>query len=121
VKIGVLPTRMKEALANAGRAAETNSLPWAAMARGLGAIYFVLLPRDRVEETRRRVIQATNQILHECAGLGGNATIPWCPPEWKSALKVWGLDRGDLQQMRKLKELFDPRGILSPGRFAGGL
>jgi glycolate oxidase FAD binding subunit len=91
------------------------------MARGPGVIYFALLPNDRSDEARRRVIQATDQILPECAALGGNATIPWSPAEWKSALKVWGLERGDIAQMRKLKKLFDPPGILCPGRFMGGL
>jgi glycolate oxidase FAD binding subunit len=121
VKMSVLPTRMKELLTNAAKAAETNSLPWAAMARGLGVIYFALLPIDRSDETRRRVIQTTDQILPECAAMGGSATIPWSPAEWKSSLKVWGLERGDLDQMRKLKNIFDPHGVLSPGRFIGGL
>jgi glycolate oxidase FAD binding subunit len=121
VKMGVLPTRMNEVLASAARAAETNSLPWAAIARGVGVIYFTLLPKDRSDETRLRVIQATDQILFECTGLGGNATIPWSPAEWKSSLKVWGLERGDLDLMRKLKTLFDPSGTVSPGRFVGGL
>jgi glycolate oxidase FAD binding subunit len=121
VKMGVLPTRMNEVLASAARAAETNSLPWAAIARGVGVIYFTLLPKDRSDETRLRVIQATDQILFECAGLGGYATIPWSPAEWKSSLKVWGLERGDLDLMRKLKTLFDPSGTVSPGRFVGGL
>jgi glycolate oxidase FAD binding subunit len=121
VKMSVLPTRMNEVLASAARAAETNSLPWAAIARGLGVIYLALLPKDRSDEGRLRMIQATDQMLFECAGLGGNATIPWSPAEWKSSLKVWGLERRDIDQMRKLKRLFDPSGILSPGRFVGGL
>ena len=54
---------MNEILTSAERAAETNSLPWAVMARGLGVIYFVLLPVDRAEETRRRVVQAADQML----------------------------------------------------------
>jgi len=121
VKMSVLPTRMKDAIANAVSAADTNLLPWAAMARGVGVIYFALLPKDRTEEVRSRVIQATDQILHECAGLVGNATIPWSPSEWKGVLKVWGPERADFDQMRKLKNLFDPHEILSPGRFAGGI
>ena len=80
-----------------------------------------LLPTDGEQDSRRRVTQATDQILLACRDSGGEATIPWCPAEWKSALKVWGLDRRDLDQMRKLKEVFDPHGTLSPGRFVGGL
>jgi len=114
-------SQMAAVLANAAWAAETNSLPWAAMARGLGIIYFALLPRDRGDDARRRVIQATDQILPESAALGGHASIPWSPAEWKSSLKVWGLERPDLEQMRKLKNLFDPAGTLSPGRFMGGM
>jgi glycolate oxidase FAD binding subunit len=121
MKISVQPTRMKEALAEAGRAAEANSLPWAAMARGLGIIYMALLPGDRGEESRSRVVNATNQILAAGAKLDANATIPWAPSEWKSALKIWGLERADFPQMQKVKKVFDPRGILSPGRFVGGL
>jgi glycolate oxidase FAD binding subunit len=121
MKISVQPTRMKEALAEAGRAAEANSLPWAAMARGLGVIFIALLPGDRGEESRSRVVNATNQILAAGAKLDANAAIPWAPSEWKSALKIWGLERADLSQMQKVKKVFDPRGILSPGRFAGGL
>jgi FAD/FMN-containing dehydrogenase len=121
VKASVLPSRMGELLACAARAAETNSLPCAVMARGLGVAYAVLSPNDRSEEARRRVIQATDQLLHECAKLGGNASIPWSPAEWKPALKVWGVERAETAQMGKLKKLFDPLGILSPGRFMGGL
>jgi len=121
VKIGVPPTRMAEILAAAARAAEANSLPWAALARGLGVIYFALLPRERSEDARLSATRTASEILAECFALGGHATIPWCPGEWKSALAVWGRERGDFEIMRKLKKVFDPRGVLSPGRFVGGL
>jgi glycolate oxidase FAD binding subunit len=121
MKMSVLPARMNELLAKAAKAAETNSLPWAAMARGLGIIYFALLPADRSDQMHRRVIQTLDQILRDCLLMVGNATIPWSPTEWKTTLKVWGLERGDLDQMRKLKNIFDPQAILSPGRFLGGI
>jgi glycolate oxidase FAD binding subunit len=121
LKISVLPTRMAETLTTSARAAESNHLPWVAMARGVGVIYFALLPAERNEEAKQHAAQASNQILAACAALGGHATIPWCPGEWKDVLKVWGLDRPDFAQMKKLKMVFDPRGALSPGRFVGGL
>jgi FAD/FMN-containing dehydrogenase len=121
LKISVLPMRIKNVLDEGARIAEKNSLPWAAMARGLGIIYFVLLPSDRNEESERRVAQATDEILSASVKLEGTAWIPWCPSEWKSKLKVWGLERGDSAQMPKVKKVFDPHGIFSPGRFAGGL
>jgi glycolate oxidase FAD binding subunit len=125
VKISVLPSHMTQILAIAEQAAEINSLECAAMARGLGILYFALLPADRGEESRRRVIQASEHILTECGKLDGNGSIPWLPSEWpvewKESLKVWGPPRGDFEQMRKVKNIFDPGSILSPGRFVGSL
>jgi glycolate oxidase FAD binding subunit len=121
VKISVLPLRMADALVRAERAAESNALPWAAMARGLGVIYFALLPAERTEDARARCAAATDAIHAACAELGGHSTIPWCPADWKRALKIWGLPRADFVQMQKLKSVFDPHGVLSPGRFVGGI
>jgi glycolate oxidase FAD binding subunit len=47
--------------------------------------------------------------------------LPWCPPELKSEINVWGEPSGDFPLMQKLKNVFDPGGTLSPGRFMGGL
>jgi glycolate oxidase FAD binding subunit len=121
LKLGILPTRMQRILDAATKSADTAALRWAALARGLGVIYFALLPGAESPETLGRVVHTAGDILAECAGLGGNAAIPWCPAAWKSALPVWGLERGDFEQMRKLKKVFDPNGILAPGRFAGGI
>ncbi|MGA8024219.1 MAG: FAD-binding oxidoreductase [Candidatus Acidiferrales bacterium] len=121
VKISVLPARMAQALDHAVRAAESNSLPWAAMARGVGVIYFALLPAERDEITEVRTATATDAIGVACAELGGHSTIPWCPAEWKRKFKIWGLPRADFGQMQELKRVFDPQGVFSPGRFVGGI
>jgi glycolate oxidase FAD binding subunit len=118
VKMSVLPMRMKEALASAQKSADSNNLRWAAMARGLGIIYFAILPSDHTEECRQRVANATTAIQEVCAKLAGHATIPWCPAEWKSTLQIWGPPRPDFPQMQKVKCVFDSQKILSPGRFA---
>jgi glycolate oxidase FAD binding subunit len=121
VKMSVLPIRMKEALAAAQKSAETNDLRWAAMARGLGIIYFAILPSDHTEEWRQRVANVTSATQEACAKLAGHATIPWAPAEWKSTLQIWGPPRADAAQMQKVKAVFDPQRTLSPGRFASDL
>jgi len=121
VKISVLPLRMKEAIAVAQKAAELNDLRWAAMARGLGIIYFAILPSDHTEQWRQRVTTAASAIQEACAKLAGHATIPWAPAEWKTTLQIWGPSRPDAAQMQKVKSVFDPQHILSPGRFAPNL
>jgi glycolate oxidase FAD binding subunit len=121
LKIAVLPTQVEEILEATAGAAETNALAWAALARGCGVIYLALLPRESSEETRHATLRAVDRILAQCDGCGGNFSIPWCPAEWRRELKAWPTERGDSAQMEKLKKVFDPHGILSPGRFVGGL
>jgi FAD/FMN-containing dehydrogenase len=107
-----------------GRAAgegENVGLRCVALARGVGVIYFALLPPDGSNDSRTKVSGATARIAAACSEFGGNSTIPWCPAKWKSFLAVWGPERADFTEMKKLKTVFDPRRIFAPGRFAGGL
>ncbi|MDP6822486.1 MAG: FAD-binding oxidoreductase [Dehalococcoidia bacterium] len=53
------------------------------------------------------------------SGAGGIPMIERCPPELKSELDVFGDLGAPLEVMRRLKQQFDPKGTLSPGRFAG--
>jgi glycolate dehydrogenase FAD-binding subunit len=53
--------------------------------------------------------------------LGGALVVERCPAELKRRLNVWSNVGDGFDAMRKLKETWDPKGILSPGRFAGGL
>ncbi len=121
MKLSVLPTRIAEMLERSAAECENVDLPCVAIARGVGVIYFVLLPPDASEDSRTKVSGATARIAAACAELGGNATIPWCPSKWKTSLAIWGPERADFAQMKKLKTVFDPCGIFAPGRFAGGL
>jgi glycolate oxidase FAD binding subunit len=51
----------------------------------------------------------------------GNLVLPKVPAAWKRSLPVWGLPRGDLALMRRVKEQLDPRRLFNPGRFVGGI
>lgn len=121
VKVSVLPSRLKDILDVAQSAAEANSLAWVAIARGVGVAYIALLPPDQNPDTLARVQKTTNAIQQAAAKLEANSTIPWCPAPWKPDLHIWGLDSRSVPQMQKLKNVFDPQNLLSPGRFLGGL
>jgi glycolate oxidase FAD binding subunit len=121
MKVSVVPEHLEHALAAMKHAAEDHSLPWGALARGVGVIYLALLPAERDQKSLNCVLATTNRIQEDCAQLAGHSTIPWCPSEWKSALRLWGPERADLALMRKVKNVFDPRGTLAPGRFMGGI
>jgi len=52
---------------------------------------------------------------------GGYAMVEAAPPALKSRLPLWGEAPGGLDLMRRLREQFDPRGIMVPGRLGWGL
>ncbi len=53
--------------------------------------------------------------------LGGSTVVEDCPPHLKNAIDIWGPPPSGFPVMKRLKEQFDPKGVLNPGRFIGGL
>ncbi|HUY15795.1 MAG TPA: FAD-binding oxidoreductase [Terriglobia bacterium] len=53
--------------------------------------------------------------------LQGALTVLEGPTSLKQHVDSWGPPATDIVSMRKLKQTLDPNGILSPGRFVGGL
>ncbi len=50
-----------------------------------------------------------------------NGVVEFAPPAKKAGLDLWPRPGGDLELMRRVKDLFDPRGALNPGRLYGRL
>lgn len=126
MKLGVVPQQI-EAACKGGvegavrSAAGEGGVRWGVVGRGVGVIYFALLPEGEDEKAKAAVVRVTKEIVELAGRLGGHATIPWCPSAWKESLPIWGAPRGDFELMKKVKQIFDPAGVLSPGRFIGGI
>lgn len=100
-KIGVLPTAAVEILTQV-------ELGLIHLASGLGLLqledkYQVLKVRDRLQKN------------------SGFLTILAAPVRVKKQVDVWGYTGNALPLMRGIKEQFDSKNILSPGRFLGGI
>jgi glycolate oxidase FAD binding subunit len=121
VRAGVLPNRMGEILTAAGRSAERQELPVAILARAAGAVYVALLPERAHQDELGRIGRAAAALTEATVAARGFSSIPWRPAALNGRLPVWGPGRPDFALMRKVKQVFDPEGILSPGRFVGGL
>ena len=63
-------------------------------------------------------IVRTREVVREA---GGSAVVEHCPLSLKKQIDVWGGHPEGIDIMRRIKLLFDPLGILSPGRFVGGI
>jgi len=59
--------------------------------------------------------------LRTAVALGGSVVVERAPAVDKASLDVWGAVPGGFALMRGLKASLDPRGILNPGRFVGGI
>ena len=51
----------------------------------------------------------------------GSVVVLQAPLDIKDSIDVWGPIGDALPLMRRVKERFDPEGILNPGRFVGGI
>ncbi len=80
----------------------------------------LLVDKEDSEEMDRTVI-TLNSLLGDCRNVRGNMVIERAPAEVKERFKIWGETGSDFVVMKRVKNQIDPAGIMSPGRFIGGL
>ncbi len=110
-KATALPTRMPsliDSLEAVGGPPRILGLPT------IGVLYASWADLDNAEEAVQRLRAATS-------GTSGSLVIEVCPPDLKRRLDVFGEPGPSLDLMRRIKQQFDPKGILSPGRHLGRL
>ena len=83
---------------------------------GTGVTYVGLSGGD--EERRAQVVEELREIW---VRRGGSVIVREAPPAFKERVEVWGPLGSRLELTRRVKEKFDPRGVLNPGRFVGGI
>ena len=70
---------------------------------------------------RGRDVDLVRRIRAITTRLGGSLVVIGCDPELKRQIDVFGDPPPAFDLMRRVKQQFDPNGILSPGRFVGRL
>jgi glycolate oxidase FAD binding subunit len=121
LKFSTLPGQFGSLLEQVRRITERHALPHTLLLRGSGVGYLALLPAARNKDSLNRLALACKEFSSAGPAVDYRVVIPWCPAEIKKAVDVWGPTREDFPLMQKLKAVFDPQGILAPGRFLGGL
>lgn len=116
VRAGVPPASLAEFWARVQRAAAEAQATASILARvGLGIAYvFVQAPHNQLA----KLAEANRAFAGE---LGGNAIVERLPADLKGGVDVWGPAREDWPLMEAIKTKFDPKRVLSPGRFVGKL
>ena len=114
LRLGVRPASLAAAqkmLAN--RLSSANR--WVAAADS--GLLFVDTPFTDVQEAATTI----ESLRSELASLGAHLTVEAAPVELKRLVDIWGPAGPGGRLMRSIKQQFDPKGILSPGRFVGGI
>jgi glycolate oxidase FAD binding subunit len=99
---------------------------------GTGVTYVALSGGDEevvaTEDKRTNATtssEAQAQVVEELREIwtrrGGSVVVREASPAFKKRVEVWGPLGSRLELSRRVKEKFDPRGILNPGRFVGGI
>jgi glycolate oxidase FAD binding subunit len=83
---------------------------------GVGVTYAALSGGS--EEAQAQVVEELREIWSR---RGGSVVVREAPTTFKKRVEVWGPLGSRLELTRRVKEKFDPRGILNPGRFVGGI
>jgi glycolate oxidase FAD binding subunit len=60
-------------------------------------------------------------VRSRAAACGGHAIVERTPETLLDRVDVWGPPSGAVTLARRIKETYDPKNILSPGRFADGI
>jgi glycolate oxidase FAD binding subunit len=123
-RISVLPAAMLFLLGKLSALAARNHLDLATLTRASGIVFAAFLPEEENTAPSANLIKAANEVFHACGKpeISASAMLEWCPAEVKRGVgDLWGPPRKDFALMRRLKNVFDPQKVLSPGRFAGGI
>ena len=93
---------------------DVNLDGYARLHGGNGLGWIQLAQRDGLAE-------GVEKLRSHCQKNGGFLSLLQGPKSLKQAIDVWGYSGNALSVMRDIKDKFDPKRILSPGRFVGGL
>ncbi|HVF01550.1 MAG TPA: FAD-binding oxidoreductase [Rubrobacteraceae bacterium] len=117
IKIAYPPAELTGVLDSALGAAERKGVTPRITGHAAAGVTYLALSGGE-EEARVQVVEELREIW---VRRGGSVVVRQAPVPVKKRLDAWGPAGDYLGLTRRVKEKFDPRGILNPGRFLGGI
>ncbi len=111
-KIGVLPTAAVTTLTQLDTLTSSTGLGFIHAGSGLGRLRL-----DPAAVTPETILE----MRRHCQAQSGFLTVLEAPISLKQQLDVWGYNSSALNIMSQIKQQFDPKNLLSPYRFVGGI
>ena len=117
MKMTALPSRICDILKMISQLRDSDLEPAALAEPGFGTVEASWFgPSDAPDDT---LVTMIPKLRKQVSQLGGTAVVQRCPPASKAGIDVWGEDHPGIEVMRRMKRLYDPNGIMNPGRFVG--
>jgi glycolate oxidase FAD binding subunit len=117
LKIGAPPAELTGVLDSVlGACSRRGVTPLISGHAGIGVTYVSLSGGE--DEAYVQVVEELREIWTR---RGGSVVVRSAPPSFKERCEAWGPMGSRLELTRRVKEKFDPRGVMNPGRFAGGI
>jgi glycolate oxidase FAD binding subunit len=113
-KISILPANMARTMELMERTANAHQLRWRALLYAMGIGWL------RLEGKPGALRGALQELRGELEGQDGSL-VALHRPEKMPAFDVWGTAGDALPLMKAVKQQLDPKNILNPGRFVGGI
>jgi glycolate oxidase FAD binding subunit len=113
-RVSVLPTQIAETYEALTESAQANRVHFGVVffAIGLGTLCIAGAPAD--------LASVLQNLRSKIEALGGSLAITHRPDAIRQ-LDAWGNAGDAIELMRAVKEQFDPKSTLNPGRFVGGI
>jgi glycolate oxidase FAD binding subunit len=119
-RIATLPSAIPALVEEIGKLAESHELDRAILIRALSVVYVALLPAGDAQ-VDPELVSCSRELMELSITSGAAPMIERCPLQIKNALGIWPPAGSEYEIAQRLKHVFDPQGILSPGRFRGGI
>ena len=83
-----------------------------------GIIYSYWWAQEGSKDALKAIVAALRDLVTR---FNGHCVVELCPIELKGDIDVWGISGPQTVLMKRIKEQFDPRNTLNPGRFVDGI
>jgi glycolate oxidase FAD binding subunit len=119
MKLGVLPTQVPEVMEELGAVARRQGCTAAFAAHAsVGIVTGVLAG---LKASAQPAVAVLKEWRERVRGAGGHAVLERAPLSVKEQVSVWDPPGAAFRIMERIKSSLDPKGILNPGRFVGGI
>jgi glycolate oxidase FAD binding subunit len=131
LKLNLPPSAVGEVVSAASQPLPIGQVPGIVADTGFGTVHLIWYgdaaqdqASDQAGFSEPAILETVDKVRDIAHRAGGTAVAEWCPLAVKRRFDIWdgsAFGEREITIMRRIKEKFDPAGILNPGRFLGGI